>query len=53
MALPVTQILAQIQEGMSDVVVAEAEEKTDEAVEMVATSATCSFSRSEFAGHAP
>ena len=60
MALPVTQILAQIQEGMSDVVVAEAEEKADEAVEMmeeaedmVATSATCSFSIFELASHAP
>ena len=47
MALPVAQIMAQIQEGVSDVVVAEAEEKADEAVEavdeaedMVATSAT-------------
>ena len=53
------QIMAQIQEGVSDVMVAEAEEKADEAVEMmeeaedmVATSVTCSFSRSELAGHA-
>ena len=67
MALPVAQIMAQIQEGVSDVVVAEAEEKADEAVEavdeaeemmeeagdLVATSATCSFSKSELADHAP
>ena len=60
MALPVAQLMAQIQEGVSDIVVAEAEEKADEAVEavdeaedMVATSATCLFSRSELAGHAP
>ena len=53
MALPVAQIMAQIQEGVSDVVVAEAEEKADEAEDMVATSVTCSFSRSELAGHAP
>ena len=67
MALSVAQIMAKIQEGVSDVVVAEAEEKADEAVEaadgaeekmeeaedMVATSATCLFSRSELAGHAP
>ena len=60
MALPVAQLMAQIQEGVSDVVVAEAEEKADEAVEavdeaedMVATSVTCLFSRSELAGHAP
>ena len=60
MALPVAQLMAQIQEGVSDVVVAEAEEKADEAVEMVeeavdmvVTSATCLFSRSELAGHAP
>ena len=59
--------MAQIQEGVSDVVVAGAEEKADEAVEavdeaeemveeaedMVVTSATCLFSRSELAGHAP
>ena len=51
MALPVAQIMVQVQEGVSDVVVAEAEEKADEAVEavdeaedMVATSATCLFS---------
>ena len=67
MALPVAQLMAQIQEGVSDVVVAGAEEKADEAVEavdeaeemveeaedMVVTSATCLFSRSELAGHAP
>ena len=60
MAFPVAQIMAQSQEGVSDDVVAEAEEKADEAVEavdeaedMVATSATCLFSRSELAGHAP
>ena len=60
MALLVAQIMAQIQEGVSDVVFAEAEEKADEAKEMVeeaedmvATSATCLFSRSELAGHAP
>ena len=60
MALPVAQLMAQIQEGVSDVLVAEAEEKADESVEavdeaedMVATSVTCSFSRSELAGHAP
>ena len=60
MALPVAQLMAQIQEGVSDVVVAEAEEKADEAVEMmeeaedmVATSATCSFSIFELASHAP
>ena len=60
MALPVAQLMAQIQEGVSDVVVAEAEEKADEAVEavddaedMVATLATCLFSGSELAGHAP
>ena len=52
MALPVAQLMAQIQEGVSDVVVAEAEEKADEAEDMVATSVTCSFSRSELAGHA-
>ena len=52
--------MAQIQQGVSNVVVAEAEEKADEAVEMVeeavdmvVTSATCLFSRSELAGHAP
>ena len=50
MALPVAQLMAQIQEGVSDVVVAEAEEKADEAEDMVAT---CLFSRSELAGHAP
>ena len=51
--------MVQVQEGVSDVVVAEAEEKADEAVEMmeeaedmVATSATCLFSRSELAGNA-
>ena len=48
MALPVAQLMAQIQEGVSDVVVAEAEEKADEAEDMVAT---CLFSRSELAGH--
>ena len=60
MALPVAQLMAQIQEGVSDDMVAEAEEKADEAVEMVeeavdmvVTSATCLFSRSELAGHAP
>ena len=53
MALPVAQLMAQIQEGVSDVVVAEAEEKAEEAEDMVATSATCLFSRSELAGHAP
>ena len=60
MALPVAQIMAQIQGGVSDDVVAEAEEKADEAVEavdeaedMVATSAISLFSRSELAGHAP
>ena len=60
MALPVAQLMAQIQEGVSDVVVAEAEEKAaeavemvEEAVDMVVTSATCLFSRSELAGHAP
>ena len=66
MALPVAQLMAQIQEGVSDVVVAGAEEKADEAVEavdeaeemveeaedMVVTSATCLFSRSELAGNA-
>ena len=50
MALPVAQLMAQIQEGVSDVVVAEAEEKADEAEDMVAT---CLFSRSELAGHTP
>ena len=64
MALPVAQLMAQIQEGVSDVVVVEkadeaveavdeAVEAVDEAEEMVATSATCLFSRSELAGHAP
>ena len=67
MALPVAQLMAQIQEGVSDVVVAGAEEKADEAVEavdeaeemmeeagdLVATSAVCSFSKSELADHAP
>ena len=52
MALPVAQKMAQIQGGVSDDVVAEAEEKADEAEDMVATSVTCSFSRSELAGHA-
>ena len=60
MALPVAQIMAQIKEVVSHDVIAEAQEKADEAVEavdeaedMVATSATCLFSRSELAGHAP
>ena len=67
MALPVAQKMAQIQGGVSDDVVAEAEEKADEAVEavdeaeemmeeagdLVATSAACSFSKSELADHAP
>ena len=49
MFFPVAQIMAQSQEGVSDSVVAEAEEKADEAEDMVAT---CLFSRSELAGHA-
>ena len=49
MALPVAQLMAQIQEG----VVAEAEEMMEEAGDLVATSATCSFSKSELADHAP
>ena len=53
MDLPVAQLMAQIQEGVLDVVVAEAEEKADEAEDMVATSVTCSFSRSKLAGRAP
>ena len=53
MALPVAQLMAQIQEGMSDDVVAEAEEMMEEAGDLVATSATCSFSKSELADHAP
>ena len=35
MALPVAQIMAQIQEVVSDDVIAEAQEKADEAVEAV------------------
>ena len=35
MALPVAQLMAQIQEGMSDDVVAEAEEMMEEAEDMV------------------
>ena len=53
MALPVAQIMAQIQEGVSDVVVTEAEENADQAEDMVATSATYSFSKSDLAGHEP
>ena len=50
----------EIVEAVEVVENSEAEEKADEAVEMmeeaedmVATSATCLFSRSELAGHAP
>ena len=67
MALPVAQIMAQIQEVVSDDVIAEAQEKAYEALEavdeaeemmeeaedMVATSATYSFSKSDLSGHEP
>ena len=67
MALSVAQIMAKIQEGVSDDVVAKVEEKADKAVEavdeakemmeeakdMVAAAATDSFSKSELAGYEP